>query len=192
MQKLKAHEMNFMIVKQQVDNEKVISLLKNETKKIEDINSLLKMENTKQKDDIMLRLLNRKNKKTELSQKEQKENLIQNIKRKASFLSIQGRRASRSLDTDVLERIFPGTEENHSPIQDSPSNSEQRKKSIAMMRRASKDLTAIVEKRMSKLNVFEIEQAVNINRLNSVKKHCKLIWIINIIFIYLQRKYLFF
>ena len=172
MQKLKEHEMNFMIVKQQLDSQKVMSILKDETKKIEDMNSLLKIETIKQKDDIMRRLMNRKNKKTEFSQKEQKENIIENIKRKASILAVQGRRVSRSLDTDVLDREYAGTEESKSPLQDSPINSDQRKKSIAMMKRASKDLTAIVEKRMSKLNFFEVEQAVQINRVNSVKKHC--------------------
>ena len=33
-----------MIVKQQLDNQKIISILKNEMKKLEDMNSLLKIE----------------------------------------------------------------------------------------------------------------------------------------------------
>jgi len=174
-QKLKEHEMNFLLVKQQVDNQKVMSILKDETKKFEDINILLKSETIKQEDDIMKRLMNRKNKK--VNDKSQKENMIDNIvnivKKNEPPLNAMGRRTSRSLDTNSLEREYYGTEEK-GPGNESPNVSEQRKKSIAMMKRASKDLTKYVEKRMSKLSVMEIEQAVQINRVNSVKKHSKI------------------
>lgn len=173
MQKLKELEMNLLIGKQQLDNQKVISLLKDQSKKIEDLSSLVKSETSKQQADIMQRLLNRKNKQLEKSKKEKMLDTIVNIVSKKDI--IQGRRISRALDTNVLEKEYYGTDENISPSssQNSPANWEQRKKSIAMLKRASQDLTAIVEKRMSKLNVLEIEKAVQMNRVNSIKKHCK-------------------
>ena len=177
MQKLKDHEMNVMMVKQQLDTQKVKSILKDETKKLEDISSLLKHESAKQQDDIMKRLMSRKNKKLTQTKNEQMiENIVNIVKRKESVFG--GRRTSRSFDTNVLEREYYGTEDKSSPSvgQESPNSfqmTDQRKKSIAMLKRASKDLTAIVEKRMSKLNVFEIEQAVQMNRVNSIKKHSR-------------------
>lgn len=171
--------MNFLLVKQQVDNNRVLSLLKEETKKFEDLSCFVKSETSKQQDDIMKRLMNRKNKKASEVAKSQKESMLDNIvnivKKTETSIGMQGRRTSRSFDTNVLEHEFYGTEEKEktSPGNESPAISEQRKKSIAMLKRASKDLTAFVEKRMSKLNVMEIEQTVQINRVNSVKKHSK-------------------
>lgn len=168
MQKIKELEMNFLMGKQQFDNQKVKSLLKDETKKIEDINSLVKNETSKQHNDIMQRLTDRKNKKI------QKEKMIDNItnvvSKKRDSVVVQGRRISRCLDTNVLQSEYSGKEENKSPDY-SPNSSEMRNKSIAMLKRASKDLTAMVEKRMSKLNLLEIEKAVKLNRENSIKKH---------------------
>lgn len=168
MQKIKELEMNFLMGKQQFDNQKVKSLLKDETKKIEDISSLVKNETSKQHNDIMQRLTERKNKKI------QKEKMLDNItnvvSKKRDSVVVQGRRISRCLDTNILQSEYSGKEENKSP-DSSPNSSEMRNKSIAMLKRASKDLTAMVEKRMSKLNLLEIEKAVKFNRENSIKKH---------------------
>ena len=173
--------MNFLLVKQQVDTQKVQSILKDETKKLETINTLLKTESHKQQDDIMKRLMERKNKK--ISTKSQKDDRIDNlvnIVKKNESSNALGRRASRSFDTNTLEREYYGTEEKDKTSPTSPNMTEQRKKSIAMLKRASKDLTAFVEKRMSKLNVMEIEQAVQLNRVNSVKKHSNKLHTFNI------------
>lgn len=166
--------MNFIKVKQQsIDTQKVASLLKDETKKLENINSLFKNETSKQQDDIMKRLMNRKNKQNTKSLKENMiDNIVNIVKRKES-VAVSGRRSSRAFDTNVLEHEYTGTEEKILS-QNSPMNSpEQRKKSIAMLKRASRDFTAFVEKRMSKLNVMEIEKAVEINRAKSIQKHRK-------------------
>lgn len=131
----------------------------------------MKLETNQQANEIFNRLQLRKQKTLNKSISEKIIDNIVVINKKRESVS-QRKKTLISVDTDILDnKIIEKSEHSIGNSEKEIKPDEFKKKSICSFKRASQDLTNVVEKRMSKININEIENLVRDNRAASIKKH---------------------